>query len=83
MKNLANKIYRKAEAVLFSDKLKTPTEVSKIISDEIHYVLSQYFEIKPQSFKSSIFLEKDGDLNIYFSFKANRVLLKRTGIIQE
>lgn len=78
MNKIVDKMYRKAEEVLFTDKLKAPTEVSKILSSEIHYVLSQYFDVKENSFKSSIFLEKDGELNIYFSFKANRVLLKKT-----
>ena len=58
MKSIVSKMYQKAEEVLFSDKLKAPTEVSRIISNEINYVLSQYFEMKPESFKSSIFLEK-------------------------
>ena len=80
MKKLSEKMYQKAEEVLFTDKLKAPTEVSKIISSEIFYILSQYFEIKENSYKSSIFTQKDGELDIYFSFKANRVLLKRTGI---
>lgn len=80
MSKISDKMYQKAEEVLFTDKLKAPTEVSKIISSEIHYVLSQYFDVKKDSFKSSIFLEKDGELNIYFSFKANRILLKRTNI---
>ena len=78
MNKIVDKMYQKAEEVLFVDKLKAPNEVSKILSSEIHYVLSQYFDVKENSFKSSIFLEKDGELNIYFSFKANRVLLKRT-----
>ena len=54
-----------------------PTEVTKIVSNEIYYVLSQYFEMKSDSYKSSVFVEKDGELNIYFSFKANRILMKR------
>lgn len=77
MNKISDRMYEKAEEVLFSDKLKAPTEASKIVSNEIHYILSQYFEVKENSFKSSIFVEKDGELNIYFSFKAKRVLNKR------
>ena len=75
---LCDKMFQKAEEMLFTDKLKMPTEISKIISNEIHYILSQYFDVKENSFKSSIFQERNGELDIYFSFKANRVLLKRT-----
>ena len=74
----ADKMYHKVEEVLFTDKLKVPTEISKIISSEIGYILSQYFDIKKQSFRSSIVQEKNGDLDIYFSFKANWVLIKKT-----
>ena len=77
MDKISDKMFLIAQDVLFSDKLKTPTEVSKIVSNEIYYILSQYFEMRENSFKSSIILEKDGDLNIYFSFKAGRVLNKR------
>ena len=80
MNKISEKMYQKAEEVLFTDKLKAPTEVSKIISTEIYYILSQYFDVKENSFKSSIFVERDGELNIYFSFKASRVLMKRTGL---
>jgi len=78
MVSISDKMFKKAENVLFSDKLKAPTEVSKIVSSEIYYLLSQYFDIKENSYKSSIFLEKNGELDIYFSFKANRVLNKKT-----
>ena len=71
-------MFKKAGDVLFADKLKMPTEANKIVSSEILYILKQYFDIKPDSYKSSVFIEKDGELNIYFSFKANRVLLKRS-----
>ena len=77
MVKISDKMFEKAQDVLFSDKLKAPSEVSKIVSTEIHYILSQYFEMRENSFKSSIILEKDGDLNIYFSFRAGRVLNKR------
>ena len=78
MVSISDNMFKKAENVLFSDKLKAPTEVSKIVSSEIYYLLSQYFDIKENSYKSSIFLEKNGELDIYFSFKANRVLNKKT-----
>ena len=77
MQKLSDQMFRKAEGVIFGDKLKMPTEVTKIVSNEIYYVLSQYFEMKSDSYKSSVFVEKDGELNIYFSFKANRILMKR------
>ena len=77
MVKISDKMFLKAQDVLFSDKLKVPSEVSKIVSTEIHYILSQYFDMRENSFKSSIILEQDGDLNIYFSFKAGRVLNKR------
>lgn len=80
MGKIVDSVYRKTEEVLFSDKLKMPSEVSKIISGEIHYILSQYFKLKENSFKSDIFVGRDGEMEINFSFKASRVLLKRTGI---
>jgi len=77
---ISDKIYKKAEEVLFTDKLKAPQEISKILATEINYILKEYFDIKENSFKSNIFVEQNGELDIYFSFKANRVLLKRTNI---
>ena len=83
MKKVSDKMFEKVEEVLFTDKLKAPSEISKIISTEIHYILKQYFDVKDNSFKSSIFTNSDGELDIYFSFKANRILLKRTNISYE
>ena len=77
MDKFVNKVYQKAEEVLFYDKLKMPTEVSKLVSNEMYHLLTQFFDVKKNSFKSSILVEKDGELNIYFSFRANRVLMKR------
>ena len=77
VEKLSNRIFQKAEDVLFGDKLKAPTEVNNIVSSEILYILAQYFDIKKDSYKSSVFIEKNGELNIYFSFKANRVLMKK------
>ena len=62
---------------MFCDKLKTPTEVSGLVSNEMYYLLKQFFDIKKDSFKSSIYVEKNGELNVYFSFKADRVLIKK------
>jgi len=82
MAKLVDSVYEKAEEVLWIDKLKTPTEVSKVVSNEIYYVIKQFFDVKTETFKSSIFVEKDGELNVYFSFKANRVLMKRSTIVE-
>ena len=73
----ASSVYNKAEEVLFTDKLKSPQKIGDILSSEILYVLKQFFEINENSYSSKIFTERNGDLNISFSFKASRVLIKR------
>jgi len=80
MKNFVSEVYKKAEEVLFVDKIKTPEQVKSVLSSEMYYLLKQYFDVKKNSFSSSIFVEKDGELNIMFSFKATRVLMKRTNL---
>ncbi|MBQ3158204.1 MAG: hypothetical protein IJB98_00755 [Clostridia bacterium] len=77
MKNIASSVYNKVEEVLFVDKLKSPQKIGDILSSEILYILKQYFEVNENSFKSNIFVEKNGEMNISFSFKALRVLIKR------
>ena len=77
LNNLAKQVYNKAEEVLFTDKIKSPTKIGDILSGEILYVLKQFFEIKDSSYTSRIFTEHNGDLNISFSFKASRILIKR------
>jgi len=77
MKNIVKQIYNKTERVLFYDKLKKPREINKIISREINYVLSQYFDIIQDSFNSNVFVQNDGTMDISFSFKASRILTKR------
>lgn len=78
MKNIVNRIYNKTERVLFYDKIKTPSEINKIIAGEINYVLSQYFDVLQDSFNSKVFIQNNGILDISFSFKASRMLTKRT-----
>lgn len=75
--SVVNEVYNKAEEVLFTDKIKSPNKISDLLSSEIYYVLKQYFEISKDSFMSRIFTQKNGELNISFSFRANRVLIKR------
>lgn len=75
--NIAGHVYSKAEEVLFTDKLKSPQKIGDILSSEILYVLKQFFEINENTYSSKIYTERSGDLNITFSFKASRVLIKR------
>ena len=77
VKNIAGSVYNKVEEVLFIDKLKSPQKIGDILSGEILYILKQYFEVNDNSYTSNIFVEKDGEMNISFSFKATRVLIKR------
>lgn len=80
MANIAKNMYEKIEEVLFVDKLKSPQKIGDILSSEILYILRQYFEVNDNSYKANIYVEKDGDINISFSFKASRVLIKRGNI---
>lgn len=77
MDSLSSKVYEKTEEVLFTDKLKSPSQLGDILSSEILYVLKQYFEVSEGSFNHRIYTEKNGDIDIAFSFKAKRVLIKR------
>ncbi len=77
MKDLSGKVFNKAEEILLNDKVKSPSMVAGLVSSEIYYVLSQFFEIQRNSFSSNIHAEADGVLNISFNFKANRVLIKK------
>lgn len=74
--NISEQAFGRAQEVLFGDKIKSPTKLKEILGCEIEYLLKQYFEIAPNSYKSFIAKEKDGTLNIEFSFRALRVLLK-------
>lgn len=75
--DLSKKVFEKAQDVLFFDKIQAPKELSQIVASEIFYVLSQYFEISPQDYKTKIFVQKNGSINIDFSFVATRMLVKR------
>ena len=82
MKKLANEVYLKAEEVLFYDKLNSK-KLGDILSNEIFYVLKQYFEIDKNSFYSKIFTDHSGDINVSFYFRAKRVLLKKSSVITD
>ena len=74
---LSEQAFDRAQSVLFTDKIKSPSQVKEVLACEIEYVLKQYFEMEPKSYKAYILAEKDGSLNIEFSFKATRLLMKR------
>lgn len=76
---LSEQVFNKAEEMLFNDKINS-SKIGDFLSSEIYYVLRQYFEINKDSFLSQIFVENSGDINISFSFKAKRVLIKRERI---
>lgn len=73
---LSEQTFDRAQSVLFIDKIKSPNQVKEVLACEIEYILKQYFEIEPKSYKAYIIAEKDGSLNIEFSFKALRMLMK-------
>lgn len=76
MATVREQTYNKAKEVLFSDKIKSPTIVKEVLASEIEYILKQYFEMQPNSYKAYINAQKDGSLDLEFSFKAIRVLMK-------
>lgn len=76
MKKKLNEVYSKAEEVLFNDKINSD-KISSVLSSEIYYCLKQYFEISQNSFYSKIFTDRSGEINISFSFRAKRVLIKK------
>lgn len=80
MKKLAGQVYLKAEEVLFNDKINSK-KIGDILSSEIYYVLKQYFEISQDSFYSKIFTDHSGEINISFSFRAKRVLIKKSAVV--
>ena len=83
MKGISNDVYQKVQEVLFTDKIKAPSKISKVLSSELYYVLEKYFEIASGSFNSKIFTQNDGEISISFSFRAKRVLIKRGACVLE
>jgi len=77
MEDISKKVFSKAEAVLFLDKVKSPSKIKDVLSSEIFYVLKQFFDIAPASFRSEIHTNLDGTIDIDFSFKADRILIKK------
>ena len=76
MKKVIGEVYKKAEEVLFNDKINS-SKLSDIVSSEIYYCLKQYFDIAKDSYLAKIFTDRSGEINISFSFRAKRVLFKR------
>lgn len=77
---VSDEIFNKAKDLLYLDKLKSKSSVENVLVSEIYYVLRQYFDIDDKSYIAHVHTEKDGSLNINFSFKANRVLIKKESI---
>lgn len=77
MKNLSKEMFDKTKEVLFCDKLKTPNKMGGILSSELCFVLSQYFDINKHSFNARLTVQKNGELDITLSFKASRILIKK------
>lgn len=75
--DISSKVFEKTQNVLFFDKIKTPKEMINIVASEVFYVLKQYFEINPSDYDARIQVSKNGEMNIDFSFKASRILLKK------
>lgn len=77
MQDLSKKVYKKAQEVLFLDKVKSPREITDIVSSEIYYVLKQYFEIDKSSYNAKIHVRDNGIFDLDFSFSATRILTKK------
>lgn len=75
--SISNQIFEKTQNILFLDKVKTPRELTNIVSSEIFYVLKQYFDLSPQNFNAEIHVKKSGRIGIDISFEAERVLVKK------
>lgn len=74
---LSDKNFQKAKEILYLDKIKTNTGIENVLSSEIYYVLKQYFDIDEKSYTAHVHTEKDGALNISFTFRAKRLFIKR------
>ena len=72
-----DKNFEKAKEVLYVDKIKTNVGIENVLSSEIYYVLKQYFDIDEKSYTAHVHTEKDGALNISFTFKAKRLFIKK------
>ena len=74
--------FQKAKDILYQDKIKTNSGIESVLSSEIYYVLKQYFDIDDKSYTAHVHTEKDGALNISFTFKAKRLFIKKETMAQ-
>ena len=74
---VSEKNFQRAKEILYLDKIKTNSGVENILSSEIYYVLKQYFDIDEKSYTAHVHTEKDGSLNISFTFCARRLYIKK------
>lgn len=77
MFNISNQIFEKTQNVLFLDKVQSPHQITDVVASEVFYVLKQYFEIYPTDYRAKIHVQKNGEMNIDFSFLAKRLLTKK------
>ncbi len=77
MFNISNQIFEKTQNVLFLDKVQSPHQITDVVASEVFYVLKQYFEIAPTDYRAKIHVQKNGEINIDFSFLAKRLLTKK------
>lgn len=77
MFNISNQIFEKIQNVLFLDKVQSPHQITDVVASEVFYVLKQYFEIDPTNYRAKIHVQKNGEINIDFSFLAKRLLTKK------
>ena len=73
---MVSDIYKKTKKVLGLDQIRAKRNVDEIISSEVLYVLSQYFEVCKNSYKSNISVGDSGEFDIVFCFKAKEVFNK-------
>ncbi|MBQ7466910.1 MAG: hypothetical protein IJS74_02430 [Clostridia bacterium] len=74
---ICDKNFQRAKEVLYLEKIKTNNGIENVLSSEIYYVLKQYFDIDDKSYTAHVHTEKDGALNISFTFKAKRLFIKK------
>ena len=77
---LKDENFEKAKEILYLDKIITNNGIETVLSSEIYYVLKQYFDIDEKSYTAHVHTEKDGALNISFTFRAKRLFIKKETI---
>ena len=74
---IIDKNFQKAKEMLYLDKIQTNAGIENVLSSEIYFVLKQYFDIDEKSYTAHVHTEKNGALNISFTFRAKRLFIKK------